>query len=157
VSPEIRFGAALVDSGPGATLLQAMRGEIAALYDGLALDGEHMPKAGRAELSPPHGAFLVGLLRAEAVCCGGVKRLQEGICEIKRMYVVPSWRGRGVGRLLLGALELKAQELGYDTARLDTGSRQPGARVLYETAGYRPIANFNGNPVATFFGEKSLS
>ena len=51
-----------VDSGPGGTLAQAMRDEIAVMYDGLDLDSETMPKAGPAELSPPGGAFLVGYI-----------------------------------------------------------------------------------------------
>ena len=45
---------------------------------------------------------------------------------------------------------------GYELARLDTGPRQPGAQQLYESVGYAPIENFNGNPVATYFGEKRL-
>jgi len=70
---------------------------------------------------------------------------------------VPAARGQGVARTLLRALEAAARGLGYRLARLDTGPRQPHARGLYESEGYVPIANFNGNPVATFFGEKRLS
>jgi hypothetical protein len=62
-----------------------------------------------------------------------------------------------VARALLEALEHTARELGYAVARLDTGPRQPWAERLYRNAGYRPIHNFNRNPVATFFGEKSLT
>jgi GNAT superfamily N-acetyltransferase len=72
------------------------------------------------------------------------------------MYVVPEARGRGVGRELLAALEEAARELGYTVARLDTGPRQPTAERMYRQAGYRPIGNFNDNPVASFFGEKPL-
>jgi GNAT superfamily N-acetyltransferase len=146
-----------VDSGDGGALVQAMREEIARMYDGLELDGEDMPKAGPAELGPPGGAFLVGYRDGVPVCCGGVKRLPDGACEIKRMYVVEAARGQGLARELLGALEDRARALGYTVARLDTGPRQLGARHLYESAGYRPIENFNRNPVATFFGEKSLT
>ncbi len=67
-----------VDAGPGAVLAQAMRDEIASLYDGVELDGDDMPRAGPAELSPPGGAFLLGWRGAEAICCGGVKRLDVG-------------------------------------------------------------------------------
>jgi GNAT superfamily N-acetyltransferase len=153
---KLEFRAARVDDGPGGTLAQAMRDEIAELYDGLELDGADMPKAGPAELSPPGGAFIVGFSEGDAVCCGGVKRLDERTCEIKKMYVVPAARGQGVARALLEALEAEARGLGYEVARLDTGPRQARARQMYERAGYAPIANFNGNPVATFFGEKSL-
>jgi GNAT superfamily N-acetyltransferase len=153
----IDFRDARVDDGPGGTLAQAMRDEIAELYDGLELDGPDMPKAGPAELSPPGGAFIVGFSDGNAVCCGGVKRLDERTCEIKKMYVVPDARGQGVARALLEALEAEARRLGYEVARLDTGPRQTRARRMYERAGYVAIANFNGNPVATFFGEKALA
>jgi GNAT superfamily N-acetyltransferase len=145
-----------MDEEPAAALAQGMRDEIAALYDGLELDGPDMPKAGPAELAPPHGTFVVGFEGGVAVCCGGLKRLPDGACEIKKMFVVPEARGRGVARALLVELERRARELGYEIARLDTGWRQPHAQRMYERTGYAPIENFNANPVATFFGEKVL-
>ena len=152
----IDFRDGRVDSGDGGRLAASMREEIAELYEGLELDGDAMPAAGPAELNPPAGAFLVGYRDGAAICCGGIKRLDARTCELKRMYVVPEARGAGVARSLLGALEERARELGYAVARLDTGPRQPGAQHLYESAGYREIPNFNGNPVASFFGEKPL-
>ncbi len=152
----IHFSDARVDVGPGGELAAAMRAEIAVMYDGLELDGEQMPKAGAAELSPPHGAFLVGWVGEQAVCCGGIKRLDNRTCEIKKMYVVPELRGQGVARALLHALETKARDLGYGVARLDTGPRQRHAQGLYEAEGYVEIEDFNRNPVAVFWGEKPL-
>lgn len=152
----VEFTDASVNDGPGGELTQAMRDEIAEMYDGLELDGDSMPRAGQAELSPPGGAFIVGWVDTEPVCCGGVKRLDPTTCEIKKMYVVPSMRGRGVARTLLGALEHRARDLGYTIARLDTGPKQGNARGLYEAEGYAEIPNFNGNPVAVFWGEKPL-
>lgn len=147
-----------LDDEPAASLVAAMRAEMAELYDGLDLDEESMPKAGAEELGPPAGSFLVGFdSDVSPVCCGGIKRLSEDACEIKRMYVVPPARRGGVGRLLLKALEDEARRLGYRTARLDTGPRQPHAERMYRLAGYRPVGNFNGNPVASFFGEKRLA
>jgi GNAT superfamily N-acetyltransferase len=134
-----------------------MRDEIAVMYDGLDLDGDQMPRAGARELSPPHGAFLVGWVGGEPVCCGGVKRLDPRTCEIKKMYVVPALRGQGVARSLLHALEAKARELGYAVARLDTGPKQRQAQGLYESEGYVEIEDFNRNPVAVFWGEKPLA
>ncbi|HET9719997.1 MAG TPA: GNAT family N-acetyltransferase [Solirubrobacteraceae bacterium] len=152
----IDFRDGRVDWGDGGRLEAAMRAEVAELYSGLDLNGAAMPAAGPAQLSPPAGAFLVGYRQRTPVCCGGIKRLDGVACELKRMYVVPEARGQGVARVLLAALEDRARRLGYAVARLDTGPLQAGARHLYESAGYRPIENFNGNPVATFFGEKSL-
>lgn len=156
MSAGIEFVDGRVDSGDGGRLAQAMRSEVAELYDGLELDGMAMPAAGPAQLNPPAGRFLVGYRDGKPVCCGGIKRLDGQSCELKRMYVVPEARGAGVARRLLEALEARARELGYTVARLDTGPRQPAARHLYESAGYREIENFNANPVAVFFGEKSL-
>lgn len=153
----IEFRDGRIDSGDGHVLERAMAAEMFELYDGLSLDAPDMPKAGPDELNPPNGIFMVGYEDGAAVCCGGIKTLHEdGVCEIKRMYVVPAARGRGVARQLLAALEDRARAMGFVTARLDTGPRQPGAQHLYESVGYAAIHNFNANPVATFFGEKSL-
>jgi GNAT superfamily N-acetyltransferase len=78
------------------------------------------------------------------------------VAEIKRMYVVPAARRQGLGRRLLEALEDRARELGYARIRLDTGARQPHAQAMYERAGYHPIDNYNGNSMASFWGEKIL-
>jgi GNAT superfamily N-acetyltransferase len=152
----IEFRTCPVDEQPAAALVQAMSDDIAALYDGLDLSGPDMPKAGPEEMSPPGGAFVVGFEDDEAVCCGGVKRLPDGTCEIKRMFVTEAARGRGVARALLEELERRARELGYEIARLDTGPRQMRAQRMYERAGYAAIENSNANPVASFFGEKRL-
>lgn len=133
-----------------------MREEVGQMYGGLDLQAPNMPKAGPEQLGPPHGAFIVGYEDGVAICCGGIKRLDAEACELKRMYVIPAARGRGVGRILLGALEDRARKFGYVIARLDTGPKQPQSQHLYESAGYVAIANFNANPVATFFGEKRL-
>jgi GNAT superfamily N-acetyltransferase len=152
----LRFATCPVDEEPAAALVQGMRHEIAAIYEGLNLDGPQMPKAGPAELSPPSGTFIVGFEDDVAVCCGGVKRLSADACEIKKMFVATPARGRGVARELLEELERRARALGYAVARLDTGPRQARAQRMYERAGYAAIENFNANPVASFFGEKRL-
>jgi GNAT superfamily N-acetyltransferase len=153
---EICFESARVDAGPGRKLVGAMRDEMAVMYDGLQLDSEAMPRAGQRELSPPGGDFILGWSDGAVVCCGGVKRLDDRACEIKRMFVIPSRRGQGIARRLLHELEDRARGLGYELARLDTGPRQGGAQHMYESEGYRSIADFNANPVASFWGEKSL-
>ncbi len=145
-----------MDSGPGGELAQAMRDEIAVLYDGLELDGAQMPRAGQAELSAPGGVFIVGRLHGDPVCCGGVKRLDRRACEIKRMYVVPELRGKGVARRLLHELEDQARGLGYECARLDSGPKQLTAVGLYRSEGYVEVDDFNGNPIAVYWAEKLL-
>lgn len=156
VPDEVVFTPEPADAEPGAGLLRAMSAEIAALYD-IDLNGPEMPSGTPADFAAPGGTFLVGRLGDDPVACGGIKRLPDGACEIKRMFVMPHARGAGVGGALLEALEDAARDLGYGTVRLDTGPLQPLAQAMYERAGYRPIHNFNSNPVATFFGEKRLS
>jgi GNAT superfamily N-acetyltransferase len=155
---KVSFAAVSLQDDPAAALAGAMRAEMAALYDQLDIDAPDMPKAGPLELGPPGGTFLVGFdASGRPVCCGGLKRLSDEACEIKRMYVIPEARGCGVGRDLLAALEGVAREMGYRVTRLDTGPRQPDAERMYRRAGYRPIGNFNANPIASFFGEKPLT
>ena len=134
-------------------LVAAMFAEVGEMYEPGLPQG---PMVRPEELSPPHGGFVVLTEDGRPVVGGGVKRLADRTCEIKRMYVVPAARGRGIGRELLGALEALARDLGYAVARLDTGAKQPRARRLYERAGYVSVPDYNGNPYAAFWGEKRL-
>ena len=65
-------------------------------------------------------------------------------------------RSRGLARVLLGALEDAARDLGYARVRLDTGPRQPHAKALYESTGYHAVEPYNDNPFASYWGEKEL-
>jgi GNAT superfamily N-acetyltransferase len=142
------------DAEPATGLVAAMVDEVSALYGRIDVPGA--PSATPADFAPPAGSFVVVLEDGAAVAGGGVKRLDDEACEIKRMYVVPEARGRGLASVLLNALEDEARALGYAIARLDTGPQQPAAQAMYERAGYTPIGNFNANPFASFWGEKRL-
>lgn len=142
------------DESPGRALL-------AELND--LLDSQHEGRATRPgsvttpdEMYPPNGAFLVGYEDGRAVAIGGLRRLADGVCEIKRMYVVPDARSRGIGRALLAALEDSGRALGYRLVRLDAGLAQQHSRSLFESAGYYEIHRYNSNHIAVYFGEKSL-
>jgi GNAT superfamily N-acetyltransferase len=139
---------------PASKLLAAMVAEMNELYGDIEFPG--MPTATPADFAPPAGAFLVGFHEGEPVCAGGIKRIAPDAAEIKRMYVVPAARRRGVARALLRALEGAARERGYAFLRLDTGPLQQGAMTLYAAEGYTEIANFNANPIAAYWGEKKL-
>ena len=88
------------------------------------------------------GAFLVAYLDDMAVGCGAVRRLDEATAEIKRMYVDPSVRGRGIGRALVEALECEARLVGVRRIVLETGTRLAPAIKLYEAMGYAHIPLF---------------
>jgi GNAT superfamily N-acetyltransferase len=150
---EVRSEAA--DSLVAVRLVEAMVTEMEELYDLRAGTGLGL-SAPPADFSPPGGAFLVVYEDGKPVAGGGVKRDEDGIAEIKRMYVAPGARGRGLGRQLLEALEEEARSLGYARIRLDAGARQPEARAMYERAGYHAVDDYNGNPQASFWGEKVL-
>jgi GNAT superfamily N-acetyltransferase len=136
---------------PAGDLIAALLAE----YDAVA--GRHLtggPSATPDDFSPPHGTYLVGFAdNGEAACGGGVKTLGDGVAEVKRFYVVPAYRGQGFARALLRALEDDARRTGHRTLRLDaTTPTWP----MYMTAGYREVADYNGNPHATVWGEKQL-
>ena len=94
-----------------------------------------------AEFAPPQGLFLVAYVDDEPAACGGWRAHGTDV-ELKRMYVRPSHRGRGLARAVLAELERTAAEAGYARLILETGSRQPEAIALYESAGYTPVPAF---------------
>jgi GNAT superfamily N-acetyltransferase len=110
--------------------------EVRARYDGKGEPG-----------TPPSAADISVVLVArsddgDALGCGALRALAAGAAEVKRMYVAPAARGRGVANALLAELEDAARQRGWTTLRLETGPRQPEAIGLYSRAGYRPIAAF---------------
>jgi len=105
-----------------------------------------------------HTTFLVGYLGGRPVACGAFRPMDAAAAEVKRMFVEPDYRGRGMARYILGELEDRARQAGFTVARLETGVYQPEAIRLYERAGYRRIENYGvyaGNPDSVCF-EKAL-
>jgi GNAT superfamily N-acetyltransferase len=151
----VRFIRCDPEEPPAAELLAAMRVELVDAYDNASrLDN---PALLPAELRPPGGAYYAAFEGPVAVAGGGFRKLGDGLAEIKRMYVRPEARSRGLAAELLRTLEGAIAELGYERARLDTGPKQPHAQRLYRAAGYVEIAPYNDNPFACFWGEKRLA
>ena len=134
-------------------LLGAMEAYVARLYGPLAAGRTSVVDP--AEMAPPSGIYVVLREDGVAVAGGGVRALQPaaGVGEVKRMFVRPEARRRGLGRLLLAELEAAARDLGHRVLRLDTAGTLPR---FYAGAGYRAIADYNGNTYATYWGEKAL-
>jgi GNAT superfamily N-acetyltransferase len=135
----LRTVVAALDSPVAEPLLRAAESELVDRY------GD--PRAAGAPLDPaafaaPSGTFLLALIGGQAVGCGGVRTRGPGTGEIKRMYVAPSARGRGVARRLLGDLEAEALRLGLPDLVLETGHAQPEAVALYASAGWRAAPAF---------------
>ena len=145
------------DRPPASALLARYYDELAARFPGgpaaFQLD---LIAASTAEFTPPLGAFLLARLDGRAVGCGAVRTLEADVAEIKRMWVDPAARGRGIGRSLLAALERTAAESGAATVRLDTAAYLTEALPLYRSAGYSEIAAYNDNPYAAHWLQKRL-
>ncbi|HET9140800.1 GNAT family N-acetyltransferase [Actinophytocola sp.] len=95
-----------------------------------------------AEFAPPLGLFLIGYLDGVPVTCGGWRAHDDGVVELKRMYVAPAVRGRGLARAMLAELELTAKQAGNVRLVLETGQAQPEAIALYRSSGYTDVPKF---------------
>ncbi|MBM7805515.1 GNAT superfamily N-acetyltransferase [Geodermatophilus bullaregiensis] len=114
-----------------------------------------------AEFVPPAGLFLVAEVGGVPAGCGAWRRHTEGddptVAEVKRVYVEPAFRRRGLAQVLVAALEDSARRAGYRSVVLNSGDRQPEAIALYEGLGYGPVAGYGiyaGGPGAVFLGKR---
>ncbi|MFJ5234844.1 GNAT family N-acetyltransferase [Kitasatospora sp. NPDC088391] len=138
-------------------LLTEYRAEIHRRWSGPA-PADPLPAEAPAdlELGPPEGVFLLARLDGRPVGCAGVRVLEPGTAELKRLYVREEARGHGLGRRLLAAAEDAARGLGHTRLRLDTMAEMPEARALYTAAGYLDVPAYNTNPYAADWLEKAL-
>ena len=95
----------------------------------------------------PRGRLLLAMEGEEPAGCGALRPIAPGIAELKRMWVRPAFRGRGLGRAIAEALLAAAREEGYRTVRLDTLDWMREARALYRSLGFRDIAPYYDNPL----------
>ena len=112
---------------------------------------------------PPSGSFFVGYVDGEPVATGAWRRTgveafgTTSSAEIKRMYVAPSGRGRGLARLMLAHLEADAQAHGAEAMVLETGTRQPEAIALYLSSGYVEVpafGHYKDEPISRCYGKR---
>ncbi len=95
-----------------------------------------------AQLEEADGTFLLARLDGRAIGCGALRPIGGRVAEVKRMFVRREARGCGIGRRILSDLESVARARGFASVRLETGTGQPEAIGLYESAGYRRIPCF---------------
>lgn len=100
------------------------------------------------EYAAPQGAFILAEDAGQYVACIGLRQFSDDVGEIKRLYVVPAARGRGLGRLLVERIIVAAREIGYRSLLLDTLPFMKEAQVLYVALGFKPTAPYRYNPVA---------
>jgi GNAT superfamily N-acetyltransferase len=109
-----------------------------------------------AEFEPPGGVFLVAGVDGVPAGCGAWRVHEPGVAEVKRVYVEPAYRRRGVAQLLMAALEGSAAAAGARAMVLNTGNRQPEALSLYAALGYSPAPGYGvyaDAPGAVFLGK----
>jgi GNAT superfamily N-acetyltransferase len=118
---------------------------------------EEIAKGPPTDLVPPNGVLLLARADGEPAGLGGVRHLDTEIAEVKSMYVVPAYRGTGLGRRILARLNEIALEHGCRAVRLDTSDYLTPAVGLYRAAGYREVPAYNENPKADLWFERDLS
>ena len=136
----LRFVSATHDDPLTLPLLEGLAAEYAQRYGGTPSVHLAWLPVPAAELAPPDGGMLVGVLRGVPVTGGAFRRHDAQTAELRRIWTDRDHRGRGYARELLAALEAETAARGYRRLYLVTGSRQPEAEALYDATGYTRIS-----------------
>lgn len=136
----------------------AMRSYLAELSHRLDIDPSFADAADPAEVTPPRGDFMLlsEIATGAVVGFGAVHVLEPGVVEIRRMWLKPDVRGRGLGRFLLGSLENRARSLGGRRVLLGVNESLVEACGLYRASGYEPVERDEDNPYVTHVFGKVL-
>jgi putative acetyltransferase len=152
---KVTIAAEPFDSADARRLIGALDAHLASRYTPEQRFG---PNLKPAQIAPGLGTFVVARMDGRAVGCGAVRLLDPTTVEVKRMYVEPETRGRGVAQEILAHLEQAGRELGARRAVLETGIYQDEAIGLYRRAGYTEVAcwgEYTTSPTSVCY-EKSI-
>jgi len=101
------------------------------------------------DYAPPEGRLLLAEFEGQLVGCVALHKLEPGICEMKRLYLCPQFRGKGLGRVLADRIVAEARQIGYKCMRLDTVEPvMKDAVGMYRKLGFKEIAPYRTNPMA---------
>jgi GNAT superfamily N-acetyltransferase len=154
--PEIEI-AVMAPSEPTARqCLQAYFAELDERFPGGFSEANSIPLTDE-KMSPPHGVLLVATMDGAGVGCGALTFEDGQPPYLKRMWISPDVRGRGLGRRMLSALEVAAKAYGADKVRLETNAALVEAIALYRSSGYVEVEPFNDEPYAHHWFVKSLA
>jgi putative acetyltransferase len=151
-SSSIEIRGADIDEVVASGLLRELDDELMSRYPGSPVFGIDGLQAALAQVY-----FVIARSDADVIGCGAFRPFDSGCVEIKRMFVRPAYRGRGVARHILQSLHAEARSRGYAFAILETGMRQPEAIALYESEGYQQMELFGpyvGNALSVCFRRK---
>ncbi len=110
------------------------------------------------DYAPPEGRLLLSYVNGQAAGCVALRKIEPGVCEIRRLYVRPQFRGQQLGRELADAIITQAREAGYHTARLGTLPVMKEAIALYQSLGFRRVAPYKATALdEAIYMEKPLS
>ena len=132
-------------------LVAPLIGGLAREYDERYGENDEMAAVDAAAFDPPAGAFLVLIDGGEVLAGGGLRRITDDTCEVKRMWTAPVHRRKGYASQILTGLEDAGRAAGYSTLLLETGPLQPEAIALYTGRGYRRIPYYGRYPDALAF------
>lgn len=98
------------------------------------------------KFAPPEGRLIMAVTSEQPMGCAALRRIDGQVCELKRMFVLPQFRGQGVGKALARKLIQDARTMGYECMRLDTGNFWTAAIQLYESLGFQRIEPYHEVP-----------
>ena len=149
----ITIAAERPDAPEAAALVNELEDHLASLYAAESRHGFSVDK-----LIKENVAFFVVRVDGAPAGCGGIKLFGTEFGELKRMYVRPAFRGRGIGRMLVDRLAEHARTHGITTLRLETGIHQREAIALYEKLGFKqiqPFGHYTHDPVSRCYERRS--